>query len=306
MFNSYLLAQNSEDLLIRLQYKLHSTLKNKSNLLLGIDVLRTNKKVELLKIVALKIENQILNLENIDFDSVNTKNILLDLIKTSTEDFLISCYGSNLQINSTILARSLYVQFILENSNILLQLPFQALYNLTTKDFCLTFEPVYTKPSNKFLEALFENLVVEISNCVMQIVIVEFSFIDHIRQVLYRSNFLSLRNIERFKNNIAWQNRLKLYVSYPKNLYSSQYSIWIIRKNGIYYRTIYANRSVKLLQLKKTSLLTITLVEFQDFLASRLDEALYLIGDRLRYTLTTIVGQFIGLIWRGIIEGLKK
>ena len=51
---------------------------------------------------------------------------------------------------------------------------------------------------------------------------------------------------------------------------------------------------------------TITLIELQDFLSSRLEEILYLVGDRVRYTLTTTVGQVIGLIWRGIIEGLKK
>ena len=140
----------------------------------------------------------------------------------------------------------------------------------------------------------------------MQIIITEFSLIYNIRQVLYKSKFLSLRNIERFKNNLAWQNRLNLYVNYPKNLYNSQYGIWIIRLKGIYYRVIYANRSAKLVELRKTALLTITLVEFQDFAITHIEEILYLIGDRFRYTLTVTIGQFIGLIWRGIIDSLKK
>jgi hypothetical protein len=58
--------------------------------------------------------------------------------------------------------------------------------------------------------------------------------------------------------------------------------------------------------LRKTALLTITLVEFQDFAITRIEEILYLIGDRFRYTLTVTIGQFIGLIWRGIIDSLKK
>jgi hypothetical protein len=104
----------------------------------------------------------------------------------------------------------------------------------------------------------------------------------------------------------VWQTRLKYYINYPKNLYNSQYGIWVIRSTGIYYRTIYANRSEKLLTLRKTALLTITLIELQDFLISRVDEFFYLVGDRLRYTVTTVFGQFVGLFWRGIIEGLKK
>ena len=95
-----------------------------------------------------------------------------------------------------------------------------------------------------------------------------------------------------------------MHVNYPENLWQP---IWylVIRANGIYYRIIYANRADKLFKLRKTSL-TITLIELQDFLSSRLEEILYLVGDRVRHTLTTTVGQVIGLIWRGIIEGLKN
>ena len=51
---------------------------------------------------------------------------------------------------------------------------------------------------------------------------------------------------------------------------------------------------------------TITFIEFRDFLTSRLDEIIYLITKGFRFTLTSIFGQVIGLVWRGIIEGLKK
>ena len=34
-------------------------------------------------------------------------------------------------------------------------------------------------------------------------------------------------------------------------------------------------------------------------------EILYLLGDSLRFALGTTIGKFVGLFWRGIIEGLK-
>ena len=132
-----------------------------------------------------------------------------------------------------------------------------------------------------------------------------FSIINSVRQVLYRSNFLSSRNFDRFRNSLAWQTRLKYYVNYPKNLYNWQYGIWVIRSRGVYYRTIYANRSEKLLGLEKRSLITVTVIEVYDFLSSRLDELLYLLGDSIRFALGTTIGKFIGIFWRGIIEGLK-
>ena len=89
-------------------------------------------------------------------------------------------------------------------------------------------------------------------------------------------------------------------------MYNNRYQIFIMRINGIYYRTIYANRSSEIGDLNNISLLTVTVVEFRDFIISRLDEIVYFLSKVLRFTLTSVFGQVIGLIWRGIIDGLKK
>jgi hypothetical protein len=178
--------------------------------------------------------------------------------------------------------------------------------NDKAKSFQLTFTPIYDEVTDSFLEALLENLILELSNCAMSIIITEFSTVSNIRQNLYRSKFLSLRNIERFKNNLIWQLNVKKYILRPKNIYDSQYDIWVIRENGINKRFIYANRSCEMLTLRDSSLVIITYTELQDFLISRIDEFIYTLGNGIRYSLTTVVGQIIGLIWKGIIEGLKK
>jgi len=294
-----------DKLFLRLQYKLSSNLKNKGNFLLSIDILRDVIKRELLKIIVLNIETKFLDLIKRDLNSFDDKAMLVDLVKLSTEDFLTNCYGSTINIRPTLISRSVYSQFLIENSNIILKVPFLELLNSNTKIFKNTFDPIYTVASDKFLEVLFDNLIIEISNCVMQIVISEFSIINSVRQVLYRSNFLSSRNFDRFRNSLAWQTRLKYYVTYPKNLYNCQYGIWVIRSKGIYYRTIYANRSKKLFNLEARSLITVTIIEIYDFLSSRIDEILYLLGDSIRFTLGITIGKFIGIFWRGIIEGLK-
>jgi|TARA_B110000003_G_scaffold266017_1_gene292467 hypothetical protein len=292
-------------LFIRLQSKLSSDLRNKGNFLLSTDILRDVIKRDLLRIVVLNIETKLLDLIKKDLDSFDDKSMLIDLVRLSTEDFLTNCYGSKVNIRTTIVSCSLYSQLLIENSNIILKVPFLELLNLDTKVFQKTFDPIYTVASDKFLEVLFDNLIIEISNCVMQIIISEFSIINSIRQVLYRSNFLSSRNFDRFRNSLSWQTRLKRYVNYPKNLYNCQYGIWIIRSKGIYYRTIYANRSEKLFNLETHSLVTVTIIEIYDFLSSRIDEILYLLGDSIRFALGTTIGKFIGIFWRGIIEGLK-
>lgn len=195
---------------------------------------------------------------------------------------------------------------VLSDEKILLNLPLQILGQEDSSLFRSIFVPIYSKAYDSFIEALVDNLIVEIANNVMFIIINEFSSVYEIRKNFYRSNFLSLRNVERFRNNLSWQSKVRNYIKRPADIYNSQLGIWVIRTTGIYYRTIYANRSVELSTLKQFSLLTLISIEAKDFLVSRIDEAIYFFGNTVRYTFTSIIGQVIGLVWRGIIEGLKK
>lgn len=263
----------------------------------------------MLKTVALNIEKKFLEIiKNKSFSATNsnTSVILFDILKLSTETFLTKYYGYSFRLEPEVIKNYLYIQTICEDADIILGLPLISLTDNQSSLFKSTFTPIYSLATNQLLEVLLDNLVMEISNCVMRIIINDFSLVSDIRQSWYRSNFLSIRNVERFKNNLAWQDRTKYYVRRPKNLYNSEYGIWVIRSNGIYYRTIYANRINELLTLNNKALIIVNYIEFQDFLLSRLDEILFLASKSTRYFFTSIIGQVIGLIWRGIIEGLKK
>ena len=75
-----------------------------------------------------------------------------------------------------------------------------------------------------------------------------------------------MRNVERFKNNLSWQTRLKAFIKRPSYLYNSQYAIWVIRTTGLYFRIVYANRSEELSHLRRLPLLTLVSIEAKDFL----------------------------------------
>ena len=157
MVNSDLLNANREDLFLRLHYKLRSTLKNKGNFLLGTDVLRNSVRNNLFKIVTLNVEAKFLSLLKNNFDTFDDRKVLFELIKISTEDFLTSSYGSYLQVNKKVFTRSFYVKYLLENSAVLIKLPFCTVSSSDTKFFRSTFDPIYNKASDQFLEALIDN-----------------------------------------------------------------------------------------------------------------------------------------------------
>jgi hypothetical protein len=297
-----------KSLFANLHYKLNFSLKNTSSFLLATDLLRDNIKRKLFKIVTTNVEVLCLdpNINGSIVVATDDKALLLNLIKSSLEHFLISCYGNSLKITPTRLKDSFYTKYLLEETNFLLIALLDALQDSDSNKFHLLFAPIYDKPYARFIESFIENLVIEICNAVTYLIIREFSFIYDIRKNFYRSNFLSLRNIERFKNNLSWQTRLKAYVQRPSDIYNSQYSIWVFRRAGIQSRIIYANRGLELVELRQLPLITLVVIEAKDFFISRFDELFNFFGNGLRYTLTSVIGQVIGLVWRGVIEGLKK
>lgn len=291
-------------------YKLTTTtLKNQSKFLLATDLLRDEVKRNLYKIVISVIERKFLKFAKSKKKTLQlneTKKVFLELVTESLENFFNVYYTPFLKIDNNVVQKSLYIKTISEDFNTLINILFSSFLKKESKVFKLTFVPIYPAPTANLIELLLDNLVVEVSNCVARIIINEFSLVPDIRQNWYKSNFLSIRKIEKFKNNLAWQDRSIVFIKRPKNIYNSEYGVWSIRRNGIYYRVIYANRVNQLLNLNKASLVMVNYLECQDFALGRLNETIFLASRGAQYFLTYILGQAFGLIWKGIIEGLKK
>jgi hypothetical protein len=302
----------SSAIFAKILYKTNFSSKKVNQVLLSTDLLKSHVKKELLAIAVCQLEylyNRLLDKNSSNaFYIMQTKSntLFLFLIKGVCEEFLTKQYGVEVNVSLSELRQSLYTKTLLLDKEILFQVPYYALAEPNSPIFRLIFYPIYNSASASFIEALLDNLILEISNCVVYFILLNFSSIYNFRQTLYKSKFLSLRNFERFKNNLNWQTRIKMYVKRPLNLYNSRYDVLVLRTSGLYCRTIYANRVKDIANLKKVPLLTIVVIEVRDFLTSRLDETLYTVVTGLRFTLTSVLGQVIGLIWRGIIEGLKK
>jgi hypothetical protein len=294
----------------KILYKINSSNREEPKQLLGIDLLRTPVQKDLLCMTVLRVEETYTKLlgngNPLEIMQKEGEILFLQCTKKSCEDFLTKYYGSKVKVNLGTLKKLLYTKSLIKDIEVLFQVPFYILLDTKSPIFCSIYYPVYDFPSEGFIEALIENMILEISNCVIYFSIVQFSSIYAFRQTLYRARFLSLRNFERFKNNLNWKLMTKNYVQRPIDLYNSRYEILILRSNGINSRVIYANRSKDITLLNNLSLLTIILVESKDFVVSRIDEAIFIASRITRFTLTTFFGKIIGLIWRGIIDGLKN
>lgn len=291
-------------------YKIPFTNKRNTQTLLGIDILKESVKDELLTITALSVERaytKIMRHSNPTlFIQKQSQALFLECMHEICESFLTKKFGFKVKVSKINFKTSLYTKNLLKDADILFKVTLLAFLNPRSTGFRSVYYPVYNQASESFLEALIDNVVLEISNCIVYFTIINFSSVYAFRQVLYKSKFLSLRNLERFKNNFSWQIYIKNYIQRPADLYNNRYRLSIIKTTGVYGRVIYANRSKEIASLSNLPLLTIIFIETKDFILSRFDEAIFITSKSLRFTLTSVIGKVIGLIWRGIIEGLKK
>lgn len=302
------LQGKTASLFVRIYQRLNAPLDNKTNALLGTDLLRYEVKQYLFKRVTLSTEEAFLDLIKTGQTSVSSsesKLILLKIISISTEIFLTRYYGIKIKIDDVAFLRIPAIQAISNDSDMLLSVLFSSLLNPKAPIFRSTFLPIYKSVNISLLDALFDNLIIAMTNGIMAVIINEFLLVSDIRQNLYKSNFLSVRNIEQFKNKLAWQSQVQRYIARPKNLYNSEYEIFVIRADGIYTRSIYANRIDELLTLNNFSIFFINYIELQDIVVAKSNSAILLIGKTTQYFFTSIIGRVIGLIWKGVIDGLK-
>ena len=294
----------------RINYKARISKEKIGKEVICLDLLKREVKQDLLSITTSKLEQFFQTIARNKSSSYIVeccrRQIFLELLTDICEEFLSKQYGSTIQIDAKALKKSFYTKYLCKNLQVLFQVPISGLINPKAKEFRKIYYPIYISATEQFLEVLFDNLIIELSNCIVYFTIMQFSYIYVFRQTLYRSKFLSLRNLERFKNNIIWQLRLKNYVQDPADLYDNCYRINVLLTDGITKRIIYANRTKQIQTLSNISLSVVTTIELRDFVLCRLDETIYFLSSSLRFLLTGVLGQVIGLVWRGIIDGLKR
>ena len=138
----------------------------------------------------------------------------------------------------------------------------------------------------------------------MQLILNNFADLEIFKYKLYLSNYRSSRAIAYFRNEISWGYRSAKYWLIPKDIFESSYRILTVSRGKIIDLAIYAPRTEELSQLQGLPWLATIILELRDAIAPRLRSVLGLVGSSLVFTLTQIIGKGIGLIGKGIIQGL--
>ena len=174
----------------------------------------------------------------------------------------------------------------------------------------LTFEgrifPLYETESFKLMEEIISNWIIRTCNNLASEIFNLCSDFPELRVYLINKKLLSKRNFEKFRNNINNYNRWHNNIDMPINFYESkrEYIDIIDNKFTRFYKN--ENREIDLQNLEWFQRQVTLLVEIRDALAPQLEILVRYIGDFVVTVLTKIVGKSIGLVGKGILQGLGK
>ena len=293
--------------------KLQSGLSNLTGVVLEIDILSPEKRQDLLYIVLQKFEDifQELRFSQVTLEQLPQKRslILQDLWQVSITDFFGKYYTLQIEENGFEVVNILLGDAALVQVAILDKIPF--VLDLLTQQLFeapLIIEnvsyPAQTPEAIARAEVLLHNLIIQVANAVVQPLLNEFSDVETIKQSFYDQHLISSREIARFRNNLSWRYRSLQLLEEPQAIFESRYELFILSDTGIKKTSIYAPRRQELERLRGIPLAVTLAYETRDAIAPRLRGVVAWVGKGVVYVLTQVLGRGIGLVVRGVIQGV--
>ena len=293
--------------------KLQFSLSNLTGVVLEIDILQAEKKRDLLYIVLQKFEEILaeLRFSQVTLEQLPQKRsqILQDLWQLSITEFFGKYYtlpvgNDEFEVVKVMLGDTVIVQdAILDKIPLVVELLAHQLFQTPLMIDNVSY-PAQTPEALARLEMIIQNLMIQVANGVIQPLLNEFADIETIKQSFYDRSLISTREITRFRNNLSWRYRRFQLLLEPRAIFESRYDLFVLSDTGIKQTSIYAPRRQELEQLRGIAFAVTLAYETRDAIAPRLRGAISWIGQGVVYVLTQVLGKSIGLVVRGVIQGI--
>jgi DNA-binding NarL/FixJ family response regulator len=300
-------------LFLEIEDKLKYPLENNSNYILEIDILNDEKKQELLQLIWHNFQIKVDKIRaKITKKNIQEENWILikDIWQGATIAFFTENYEQNIELTQyqiiEIIKRELPTNFQKISqyqhifSQILNYLGLQENIRIGTK--------IYNYDSSEALEILgiiLETLIIMIGNATMEIILNNFGEESIIQEKLYHPEMISLREIARFRNSLSFRYFRDKYLQQPQEIFEGEYHFLKIENDQIIiHKFIQINRKQELNDLTGIRWFVTIILECRDAISPLLRAFIGKLGQGLIFILTQVIGKGIGLIGRGIFEGL--
>ncbi len=293
--------------------KLQGNLANTSDIPLEADILRDDKKRELLFLSLRKIEDALDSLRRAAVPPgqlpEKTSVVLQDIWTAILTDFLGRYYTLRVDNLEQPVVPTLMEELEVVQASILGKIPevAQLFGHLLFRESLVIDGSVFIASTPEAMDrsqGLLENLLIQLANAVMQPLLNQFGDVEVLKKNLYQRRLMTSRDIARFRNDLSWRYRWDQLVNEPKAIFESRYRLFCFTERGIQTRVIYAPRREELEQLTGLQRTVTLAVEARDAIAPRFRSVVALVGSGVVYVLTDVIGRGIGLIGRGILRGV--
>ena len=156
------------------------------------------------------------------------------------------------------------------------------------------------------LETLIMNWILRTSELIGAELISACSDWPELREYLLKPKFFSTRELERLRNQLNSQRRWQYMIERPIQLYESKRQLFKLSNGKIEICLVSEARDKDLKQLGWWQKQVTLLVEARDALAPQLQAMLKYFGDLMVIVLTNILGRAIGLVGKGIAQGMGR
>jgi hypothetical protein len=157
-----------------------------------------------------------------------------------------------------------------------------------------------------YLELLLANWLVRSAEQISAQVLAISAEWPELRRYLLRDHLLSTRNLERLRNQLNAQERWLNLVRRPIRVYESKRPLFCLQSGGIQLLDLTEPRDGELKRLRGSQQLITLALEIRDALAPQVQSVVRALGDLLVVLLTRVVGRAIGLVGRGIAQGMGR
>ena len=157
-----------------------------------------------------------------------------------------------------------------------------------------------------YLELLLSNWLVRSAELISAEVLAACSDWPELRRYLLRPELLATRNLERLRNQLNAQQRWTSWFDRPIHLYESRRPLFRLGTGAIDCVDLTEPRDAELRQLGWVQQAFTLALEARDALAPQLQTLLKRLGDLLVVLLTQVLGKAIGLVGRGIVQGMGR
>jgi len=157
-----------------------------------------------------------------------------------------------------------------------------------------------------YLELLLANWLVRSAELISAEVLEVAADWPELRRYLLRPDLLATRNLERLRNQLNAQQRWTSWIARPVCLYESRRPLYRLQAGVIETVDITEPRDQELRRMGWLQQLVTLALEARDALAPQVQNLVRGLGDLLVVLLTQVVGRAIGLVGRGIAQGMGR